>query len=113
MNIVIDSSASTQGTGAPASFNLKDYRDRAAVSLVSIVFLLNALRRSKHQLMALNTKTNAEQVLTMIIMLNDELAELAHQQEEEVNPEKLLMTLANSLDNHLKLLSPIARALIG
>ena len=63
--------------------------------------------------MALNTKENAEKVLTMIIMLNKELAELAHQQEEEVNQEELLLALANSLDKHLKSFSPIARALIG
>ena len=63
--------------------------------------------------MTLNTKDNAEQVLKMIIRLNKDLAELAHQHEETVNPENLLSTLANSLDKHLELFSPKARALIG
>ena len=51
--------------------------------------------------MALNTKEKAEQVLNMIIALNEELAELAHQHEEEANQEELLLTLANSLDKYL------------
>ena len=113
MNLFIVSSASTQVPGTPASSTIKDNRDRAAVSLVSIVFLLNALRRSKHQLMAFNTKEKAEQVLNMIIALNEELAKLAHQHEEEANQEELLLTLANSLDKYLIMFSPKARALIG
>ena len=112
LNLFIVSSASTQVPGTPASSPIKNHRDRAAVSIVSIEFLLSALLQSS-QLIALNTKENAKQVIKIILSLNQELAELVHQQTKEVNQEMLLSILANILDKHHKLFSPKARALIG
>ena len=63
--------------------------------------------------MAPASKDKGEQVLEMITSLHEKLAELARQQEVELNKENLLLALANSVDNSLKMLSPIARALIG
>ena len=113
LNLFMASSAFNQVPGIPALSKLKDYRDRAAVSLVSIMFLLNALRRSKHQLMAADSIDNSKKVLTMMTMLNENLADLAHHQDENFNEEKLLSTLADYLDKYLKAFSPIARELIG
>lgn len=110
LNLFKAAKTPSQVPDTPAGSSIKEYRDRAAVSIVSVVFLLNALCRSKHLLMAPASKDKAEQVLQMITSLHEELAELTHQQEDMEN---LLLALANSVDKRLKMFSPIARALIG